>query len=129
MIRKTNLELSMNKLFLWIAAVSAFVLQSCQKDDGIQDEIDSLRDRVAALESKVGDVNSGIAAFHQLLTETKVIVGVQETDTGYVIEMSDGSQYPVTEGEKLDVLVPVLGIDDEGYWTVSLDNGVTVTRI
>ena len=119
----------MNKLFLWIAAVSAFVLQSCQNDDGIQDEIDSLRDRVAALESKVGDVNSGIAAFHQLLTETKVIVGVQETDTGYVIEMSDGSQYPVTEGEKLDVLVPVLGIDDEGYWTVSLDNGVTVTRI
>ena len=58
----------MNKLFLWMAAVSAFVLQSCQKDDGIQDEIDSLRDRVAALESKVGDVNSGIASFQQLLT-------------------------------------------------------------
>lgn len=129
MIRKTNLELFMNKLFLWIAAVSAFVLQSCQTDDGIQDEIDSLRDRVAALESKVGDVNSGIAAFHQLLTSEKVIVGVQETDKGYVIEMSDGSQYPVIEGEKLDVLVPVLGIDDEGYWTVSLDNGATVTRI
>ena len=119
----------MNKLFLWIAAVSAFVLQSCEKTDGIQDEIDSLRDRVAALESKVGDVNSGIAAFHQLLTGKKVIVGVQETDKGYVIEMSDGSQYPVIEGEKLDVLVPVLGIDDEGYWTVSLDNGATVTRI
>ena len=33
----------MNKLFLWIAAVSAFVLQSCEKTDGIQDEIDSLR--------------------------------------------------------------------------------------
>ncbi len=119
----------MNKLFLWIAAVSAFVLQSCEKTDGIQDEIDSLRDRVAALESKVGDVNSGIAAYHQLLTETKVIVGVKENDKGYVIEMSDGSQYPVIEGEKLDVLVPVLGIDEEGYWTISLDNGATVTRI
>ncbi len=119
----------MNKLFLWIAAVSAFVLQSCQKDDGIQDEIDSLRARVAALESKVGDVNTSLVAFHQLLTETKVIVGIKENDKGYVIEMSDGSQYSVIEGEKLDALVPVLGIDAEGYWTVSLDNGVTVTRI
>ena len=29
----------MNKLFLWIAALSAFALQSCQKDDGIREEI------------------------------------------------------------------------------------------
>ena len=35
----------MNKLFLWIAAASAFVLQSCENTDGIRDEIGSLRDR------------------------------------------------------------------------------------
>ena len=27
----------MNKLFLWIAAASAFVLQSCENTDGIRD--------------------------------------------------------------------------------------------
>ena len=42
----------MNKLFLWIAAASAFVLQSCENTDGIRDEIGSLRDRVIALEAR-----------------------------------------------------------------------------
>ena len=125
MIRKTKLKMSMNKLFLWIAALSAFALQSCQKDDGIREEIDSLRDRVAALETKVGDVNASIVAYHQLVTGTKVLVGVQANDKGYVIQMSDGSSYPVIEGEKLDAVVPVLGIDDEGYWTVSVGEGST----
>ena len=41
----------MNKLFLWIAAASAFVLQSCEDTDGIRDEIGSLRDRVAAMDA------------------------------------------------------------------------------
>ena len=57
----------MNKLFLWIAAASAFVLQSCQKTDGIQDEIDSLRDRGAALEAKIGNVNASIMALHKVM--------------------------------------------------------------
>lgn len=119
----------MNKLFLWIAAISAFALQSCQKTDGIQEEIDSLRDRVAALETKVGDVNASIVAYHQLVTGSKVIVGVKASDKGYEIQMSDGSSYPVIEGEKLDAVVPVLGIDDEGYWTVSVGEGSTPSRI
>ena len=44
----------MNKLFLWIAAASAFVLQSCENTDGIRDEIGSLRDRVIALVNNLG---------------------------------------------------------------------------
>lgn len=119
----------MNRVFLWIAALSAFALQSCQKDDGIQDEIDSLRDRVAALETKVGDVNASLEAYHQLVIGSKVIVGVETSEKGYLIQMSDGSSYPIIEGEKLDVLVPVLGIDDEGYWTVSTGEGSTPSRI
>lgn len=129
MMKKTNLELYMNKLFLWIAAVSAFVLQSCEKTDGIQDEIDSLRDRVSALESKVGDVNTGIEALHKLMDESTVIVGVTTTEKGYVIEFSDGSKYPVIQGDKIDALIPVMGIDAEGYWTVSLDGGATSSRL
>ena len=31
----------MNKLFLWIAAASAFVLQSCENTDGIRDEMET----------------------------------------------------------------------------------------
>ena len=100
----------MNKLFLWIAAASAIVLQSCEKTDGIQDEIDSLRDRVAALESKVGQVNSGIEALRLLMDESTVIVGVtfDETKKEYVIEFSDKSgtstSCSVLSAEKIDAV-------------------------
>ncbi len=118
----------MNRLFLWIAAASAFMLQSCENTDGIQDEIDSLRDRITALESKVGSVNTGIEALHQLMNESTVIVGVtpDETDKGYVIEFSDGSSCPVLSAEEIDAVVPMLGIDKKtGCWTISLDGGQT----
>ncbi len=122
----------MNKLFLWIAAASAFVLQSCQKTDGIQDEIDSLRDRVAALEAEVGNVNASIMALHKLMDESLVIVGVEpaENGDGYEVKFSDGKSYPVINAEEIKGSVtPVMGIDKEGYWTISLDGGATSVRI
>ena len=122
----------MNKLFLWIAAASAFVLQSCQKTDGIQDEIDSLRDRVAALEAKVGDVNASIVSLHKLMDESLVIVGVEpaESGVGYEVKFSDGTSCPVINAEEIKGSVtPVMGIDKEGYWTISLDGGATSVRI
>ena len=122
----------MNKLFLWIAAASAFVLQSCQKTDGIQDEIDSLRDRVAALEAEVGNVNASIMALHKLMDESLVIVGVEpaENGDGYEVKFSDGKSYPVINAEEIKGSVtPVMGIDKEGCWTISLDGGATSVRI
>ena len=111
----------MNKLFLWIAAASAFVLQSCENTDGIRDEIGSLRDRVIALEAKIGSVNTSIVALHKLMDESTIIVGIEPNAKGYEIELSDGTRLPVILGEKIEALVPVMGIDAEGYWTVSLD--------
>ena len=122
----------MNKLFLWIAAASVFVLQSCQKTDGIQDEIDSLRDRGAALEAKIGNVNTSIMALHKLMDESLVIVGVEpaENGDGYEVKFSDGKSYPVINAEEIKGSVtPVMGIDKEGYWTISLDGGATSVRI
>lgn len=119
----------MDKLFLWIAVASAFVLQSCEKTDGIRDEIAILGDRVAALEEKVAGVNRDIVALHKLMDESTVIVGVTPTPTGYDLELSDGTTLPVVLGEELEALVPQMGIDNEGYWTVSLDNGATTERL
>lgn len=122
----------MNKLFLWIAALSAFALQSCQKDDGIREEIDSLRDRVAALETKVGEVNAGIEALHAMMDASLVIVGVTpaESGEGYLIEFSDGTRYPVINAEEIEgAVTPLMGIDQQGYWTISLDGGKTATQI
>ena len=119
----------MNKLFLWIAAATALMLQSCENTDGIRDELESLRDRVVALESKVGSVNTAIEALHKLMDESTVIVGVAPNVKGYEIELSDGTRLPVVLGEKIEALVPVMGIDGEGYWTVSLDGGANSKRL
>lgn len=72
----------MNKLFLWIAAASAFVLQSCENTDGIRDEIGSLRDRVIALEAKIGSVNTSIVALHKLMTSRRSSSGSNPTQRG-----------------------------------------------
>ena len=123
----------MNKLFLWIAAASAFVLQSCEDTDGIRDEIGSLRDRVAALAAGCGQIRPldlvvGVA-LHKLMDESTIIVGIESNAKGYEIELSDGTRLPVILGEKIEALVPVMGIDAEGYWTVSLDGGATSERL
>ena len=114
----------MNKLFLWIAAASAFVLQSCENTDGIRDEIGSLRDRVIALEAKIGSVNTSIVALHKLMDESTIIVGIKPNAKGYEIELSDGTRLPVILGEKIEALVPVMGIDAEGNWTLYLSGEV-----
>ena len=111
----------MNKLFLWIAAASAFVLQSCENTDGIRDEIGSLRDRVIALEAKIGSVNTSIVALHKLMDESTIIVGIKPNAKGYEIELSDGTRLPVILGEKIEALVPVICEKAVAYAIASVD--------
>ncbi len=119
----------MNKLILWIAALAAVALQSCENTDGLRDEIDLLKDRVAALESQIGGVNNSIEALRLLMDKATILVGTTQTDEGYRIELSDGTTLSVLIGEKIQALVPLIGIDAEGYWTVSLDKGAHTVRI
>lgn len=119
----------MNRIILWIAAVLTFALQSCEKTDDLRAEIDSLGERVMALEKQVGEVNANIVALHKLLDKSTLIVGVTPNEMGYVLELSDGTKLPVILGQEIPALVPVLGIDAEGYWIYSLDKGVTFSRL
>lgn len=82
-----------------------------------------------ALEAKIGSVNTSIVALHKLMDESTIIVGIEPNAKGYEIELSDGTRLPVILGEKIEALVPVMGIDAEGYWTVSLDGGATSERL
>lgn len=115
----------MNKLFLWIAVTAAVVGQSCEKTEDIRAELDSLRDRITALETQVGDVNRNIATLQKLMDASTVIVGQKQTPTGYELQLSDGTTLSITQGEKLDALVPVMAIDKDGFWIYSIDNGVS----
>lgn len=119
----------MNKLLLCIAAALAVVVQSCEKTDDLWDGVDSLRERVAALETQVGDVNRNIVALHRLMDASTVIVGVEQTPTGYVISLSDGTELPVILGQQIGAQVPILGIDEDGFWIYSLDKGATFRQL
>lgn len=119
----------MNKFLLCIAAALAVVVQSCEKTDDLWDGVDSLRERVAALETQVGDVNRSIVALHRLMDASTVIVGVEKTETGYVLSLSDGTELPVVLGLEVGATVPILGIDEEGYWIYSVDKGATFQRL
>ena len=85
------------------------MLQSCEKTDGIRDEIGSLRDRVIALESKIGSVNTSIVALPQVdgRVDDHRRIGNRNAK-GYEIELSDGTRLPVILGEKIEALVPVM---------------------
>ncbi len=118
----------MKKFLLWIScAVLAF--PACQETDDLWTEVGSLKDRVTQLESEVGKVNSAIAALHALMQEQTVVVGYRETTTGYVLELSDGTSVTITLGEEIPALVPILGINSEGFWIYSIDNGETFTLL
>lgn len=112
-----------------IAATLAVVVQSCEKTDDLWDGIDSLRERVAALETQVADVNRNIVALHRLMDASTVIVGVEQTETGYILSLSDGTELPVVLGQQIGANVPILGIDSDGYWIYSVDKGATFQQL
>lgn len=114
----------MKKWILCVLSMLVFTLQSCHEQDDLWDAIGGLKDRVTELETNlVPKVNEDIASLHKLLNQTTVIVGTSPIDGGYVLELSDGTKMEIVLGADANAPVPILGIDSEGYWIYSLDNG------
>lgn len=111
----------MKKLLLWLSCAALALSSACQKTDDLWTEVDSLKERVALLENEIGKVNTAISALHALMQEQTLVVGCRQTSSGYVLELSDGTSVTVTLGDRIDALVPILGIDADGFWIYSLD--------
>ena len=111
--------------------MSLCLLAACSEADDIRDRIDRQNERLAALENLVGQVNGNVLAISALFDESILIADFREkTDSGgtvigYVLELSDGQKIEVTFGDKLDPLVPVIGVDEEGRFICSMDGGET----
>ena len=84
----------MNKKFLSVILFSALMVgtagtfTSCKDYD---DDIESLDNRVSAVEKLVGDLQAKIDA-------GSVITGVDKTEDGIVIKLSNGDSYPIKNG-------------------------------
>lgn len=135
------------KKFLTIV-VCAAAFEACQYDDSeLWQSVDDLTQRVEAIESSVGAINSQIETIGDCLdalSAGKVIMKVTPTETGYDLTMSDGSVISISngrDGEKgdpgdkgepgaagqdgqngADGHTPVIGVRQAGdglyYWTV-----------
>ena len=108
----------MKKVFLTLLAAAS--LCACTGD--LEDRVDTLEAKVAALESKLNENVSSIAKLAEAAAKAVTIASVTENDdkTSYTIKFSDGQTAVLTNGK--DAEAPVVGMKEfegELYWTVN----------
>ena len=108
----------MKKVFLTLLAAAS--LCACTGD--LEDRVDTLEAKVAALESKVNENVSSIAKLAEAAAKAVTIESVTQNEdkTSYTIKFSDGTTSVLNNGK--DAEAPVVGMKEfegELYWTVN----------
>lgn len=119
----------MKRILFALATVGLLVSVSCQKQGSdLQDRLDRLEDRIAALEAQVTTINDNIKSLQDLvgaLGANLTVSSVTPNDGGFIIKFSDGTSYTIANGidGKDGVNAPVIGIkqDTDGIWYWTLD--------
>jgi len=114
----------MKKLIYLLFAACSLCWQSCDDNDDLWDAVNDLKSRVQALETQVEALNGNIEALQRLYGGA-TITEIAEKDGVYTLTLSNGETVTLTQGSKADAVIPVIGIDDRGFWQVSYDNGKT----
>ena len=102
---------------------------SCVNKEEWEDRLDNLDERIAALEKTVGEINDNALAISKFAREEILIVRYTELDHGYELELSDGTKITITDGASAPGVVPIVTIDKDGNWLMSIDGGETFTAI
>ena len=118
----------MKKLW-YVCMLLTVCLVGCNKTDDLWDDVNDLKTRVTALEKTVQDLNWNIEAVRELCKEGATITDIELKDGIYTITLSNGKTLKLVEETGAGALIPQMGIDNDGYWTVSYDNGSTFTQL
>lgn len=121
----------MKKLWYAFLLLTTCLVVSCNNVDDLKEDISDLEKRVTSLETQIKDLNSNIEAIQALAKRGATITTInydQEKGT-YSIEMSDGKKLNLVENKSTTALFPIMGVDVDGNWQVSYDNGNTFTTI
>lgn len=115
-----------------LVAVSMMMinLTSCQ-------DLNDIYKRLEHVEVEVVDLKSAVRALQNAYSQGKIIKSVTAlTDAqagGWLVTFSDDTSIRLENGTDglngQDGITPFLKIDQDGYWTVSYDNGQTFTRM
>ncbi len=119
----------MKNLFTILLCCICFFISSCT-------DLDEVNSRLDTLEKTVFDMQSAIKALEQAYKDGKFIKDIKaiEGETGgWSIFFSDNTSINIVNGTDgnngNDGKTPYLKVDQDGYLTVSFDNGETYTRL
>ena len=110
-------------------AMTLALLCSCEELERIESQIEDLETRVDSLETAISAINNNTIAVQALLRDQLAILEVTYSDEGYVIQLSDGSSIEIIDGLNVRGIMPVIGIDKDGDWIISMDNGETFDKL
>ena len=119
-----------------VAAAMVFCMTlSCSDINAVKNTVNEQNDRLSSLEDALESVNGNTLAISALIEGKILITGFEErtdgagTVVGYRLDLSDGQTVEVTFGDRLDALVPVVGVDEEGTFIYSMDGGKTFSPV
>jgi len=115
--------------YLWtlLIALGLGTVSCLNKED--MNRLNSLEERISKLEEAAGQVNSNTIAVGTLLKESAIVVGFKQLEHSYELELSDGTKLTITDGVNAPGIVPIIGVDNDGNWIMSIDNGKTFTPV
>lgn len=102
---------------------------SCLDTKDLETRLDNLDDRISKLEEAVGQINDNALAVSKFVQENTIIVRYTRLDHGYELELSDGTTITITDGINAPGIVPIVSIDKDGNWLMSIDGGNTFEPI
>ena len=112
----------MKNIYYILAAVVPVIALSCSRISGLEAEVDSLESRMTAVETQINAVNDNVRTLVALFGGSTVNT-VTRTEDGYELLMSNGETVVLENGTDGEGITPVVGVDEEGYWTVDYQNG------
>lgn len=102
--------------------MSLFFAVSCYDDSELRERMDNAEQRLEALEELCSTLNSNILSLQSIvdaMQEGITILNVEETENGYIIYFSDGSNIQIDTS--FEQPVPQIGVkeyDGKYYWTI-----------
>ena len=93
-------------------------------DSELWQNVNDLKSRIEALETKIGQMNTEIAALQKIVDDAVTVVKVEKSADGYVIYFSDNTTAEIKNGTA-GADAPVIGVkqdtDEVYYWTITTD--------
>lgn len=110
-----------------LMAVSTMV--SCVDTSDLETKLEDIEGRISKLEAAAAQVNGYALTVRKFVNEHILIIDFEKLEHGYRLDLSDGTTVTVTDGLNAPGIVPIVGIDSEGNWLMSIDNGETFTPV